>query len=436
MVYCLLPITGRSERGVSSRALCRTPMVETIENRGLKMLNHIAVVGGSLAGLRTVEALRREGFEGRITVIGAEDELPYDRPPLSKQFLVDDWEEEKLALARNGVEELKADWMVGCAAESLDVEAKRLKLADGTHVEADAIVLGTGARPLRLPFGEGLEGVLALRNLADARRLRGAIANAPRVVVVGAGFIGMEVAASCRQKGLDVSVVESLPAPLIRGLGSRLGERVAKRHREEGIVFHLGVTIDGFEGEGQVTGVTLSGGETLPAELVIVGIGATPATEWLEGAGLEIDDGVLCDATGSTGHEGIYALGDCARWLNARYPERPRFEHWTSAVEQSNVVAQRIMHSETEAFAPVPYVWTDQFNLRIAIAGEIQEGDEMHVCLGSIEEDRFLALFGREGRLAAAVGFKRPRQLNGMRRKMAEGEGISFADAVAEHAES
>jgi len=169
---------------------------------------------------------------------------------------------------------------------------------------------------------------------------------------------------------------------------------------------------------------------------VIVGVGAAPATEWLEGAGLEIDNGVLCDATGSTGQEGVYALGDCARWRNARYPARPRFEHWTSAVEQSDVIAKRIVHGVADDFAPIPYVWSDQFDLRIAIAGEIQQGDEMHICLGTLEEDRFLALFGRQGKLVAAVGFKRPRELNGMRRKMAEGEGISFAEAIAEHADS
>lgn len=404
--------------------------------QGKKMLEHVVVVGASLAGLRTVEALRREGFEGRISVVSAESELPYDRPPLSKQYLVDAWEDEKLALARDGVEKLSADWKLGVAARSLDPQAKRVTLEDGSTLEADAIVIATGARARRLPFGRDLEGVVELRTLADARRLRAEIAKASRVVVVGAGFIGMEIAASCRQKGLEVTVVEPLPAPLVRGLGARLGERVARKHREEGVIFRLGVGVDGFEGEGRVTGVRLSDGETLPADVVVVGVGAAPATEWLEGSGLEIDNGVLCDATGATNREGIFALGDCARWENPRYPERPRFEHWTSAVEQSEVVARRIVTGEAEPFAPVPYVWTDQFDLRIAIAGEIQEGDEMHVCLGSIEEDRFLALFGRKGKLAAAVGFKRPRQLNAMRRKMAEGEGISFADAIAANAES
>lgn len=398
------------------------------------MLDHVAVVGASLAGLRFVEALRREGFEGQITVIGAEDALPYDRPPLSKQFLVDDWEEEKLSLSRNGVEELEAEWKLGVAATALDPGAPRLSLADGSTVQADAVVLATGTRARRLPFGRDLEGVLELRTLDDGRRLRTAIAAAPRVVVVGAGFIGMEVAASCRKKGLEVTVVEPLPSPLIRGLGPVLGERVARTHRDEGVEFRLGVGVDGFEGEGAVSGVRLSDGETIPADLVIVGVGAAPATEWLEGAGLEIDNGVLCDATGGTTRENVYALGDCARWENERYPERPRFEHWTSAVEQSDVVAKRIVHGQAEPFAPIPYVWTDQFHLRIAIAGEIQDGDEMHVCLGDVEDDQFLALFGRDGRLSGAVGFKRPRQLNGLRRKMAEPGGISFADAIAEHA--
>ena len=197
-------------------------------------------------------------------------------------------------------------------------------------LEADAIVIATGARARALPFGRDLEGLFELRTLEDARRLRSALESTPRVVVVGAGFIGMEVAASCRQRGLEVSVVEPLEAPLIRGLGSVLGERVAARHRAEGVEFHLGVGVEGFEGEGRVSGVRLSDGRILPAEVVVVGVGAAPATEWLGGSGLEIDNGLLCDATGRTSRPGVWALGDCARWENPRYPERPRLEHWTS----------------------------------------------------------------------------------------------------------
>jgi NADPH-dependent 2,4-dienoyl-CoA reductase/sulfur reductase-like enzyme len=390
-------------------------------------MDHVAVVGASLAGVRTVEALRREGFAGRITVIGAEDEVPYDRPPLSKQFLVDDWDDERIALCRNGLEELDVDWRFGVRADSLHEVHRKLALSDGSTIEADTIVLATGTHARRLPFGRELEGVLELRSLADARELRRALEQARRVVVIGAGFIGMELAASCRKKGADVAVVEPLEAPLIRGLGPVLGERVAQRHREEGVVFHLGCGVEAFEGEGVLNGVRLSTGETLPAQLAIVGVGAAPATEWLEGSGLEVDNGVLCDATGATSRDGVFAVGDCARWENANYPSRPRFEHWTSAVEQSAVVAQRIFKGEAPAFAPIPYVWTDQFDLRIAIAGEVQPGDDMHILAGSVEEGQFLALFGRAGRLVAAVGFKRPRQLQQSRRMIAEGVELSAA---------
>jgi len=365
-------------------------------------------------------------------MIGAEDESPYDRPPLSKQFLSDDWDEDKLALCRNGIEELGAEWRLGIRANSLDSQTRTLALADGSSTQADAIVLATGMRARRLPFGRDLNGVLELRSLSDARSLREALTSATSVVIVGAGFIGMEVAASCRKKGLEVSVVEPLDAPLVRGLGALLGERVATRHREEGVVFHLGVGVESFEGEGSVSGVCLTNGVRLDADIVVVGVGAVPDTEWLESSDLKMDNGILCDAKGATNQAGIFAVGDCARWENARYRDRPRFEHWTSAVEQSAVVAQAISRGEVEAHAPVPYVWSDQFDLRIAIAGEHRPEDEMHVCLGSVEEGRFLALFERDGKLVSAVAFGRPRQLNASRRMIAE--GVDFREAVAEFA--
>ena len=407
--------------------------LKAMENKGgglVGMVQHIAIVGAALAGLRLLEALRREGYAGRVTMIGAETHLPYDRPPLSKQFLVEGWSEEKLALSKSGVDSLRAEWRLGQKATALDPTALAVTLADGSRIDADAIVVATGAEPRRLPFERGLRGLLVLRTLDDARRLRDALATRPRIVVIGAGFIGMEVAASCRTKGCAVTVVEPLPAPLIRGLGPLLGERVARRHREAGIEFHLGVGVSAFEGEGQVTGVRLADGRVIPADLVLIGVGAAPAVAWLEGSGLAIDNGVLCDATGATSRPGVFALGDCARWENARYPERPRFEHWTSAVEQAEVVARRIVYGKSEHHAAVPYVWSDQFDLRLAITGEFKDGDTMHVCLGKIEDDKFLVLFGRGGKLVGAVGCKRPRQLNAARRWIAE--GMSFADAISQ----
>jgi 3-phenylpropionate/trans-cinnamate dioxygenase ferredoxin reductase subunit len=394
------------------------------------MVESLAIVGASLAGTRTAEALRRHGFNGHLTIIGAEDESPYDRPPLSKQFLSDDWSEDKLALCRNGVEQLNAQWRLGIRASSLDSQTRTLLLDDGSSCQADAIVLATGMRARQLPFGRGLGGVLELRTLSDARLLRAAMTTATSIVIVGAGFIGMEVAASCRKRGLDVSVVEPLPAPLVRGLGPLLGERVATRHREEGVVFHLGEGVESFEGDTAVSSVRLTSGVRLPADIVLVGVGAVPDTQWLETSGLEMDNGILCDATGATSRAGIFAVGDCARWENARYPDRPRFEHWTSAVEQSEVVAQAIALGQVEAHAPVPYVWSDQFDLRVAIAGEHRPDDEMHVCLGTVEEGQFLALFERDGKLVSAVAFGRPRQLNASRRMIAE--GVNFREAVAQ----
>jgi 3-phenylpropionate/trans-cinnamate dioxygenase ferredoxin reductase subunit len=390
--------------------------------------SNLVVVGASLAGLRVVEALRREGFAGAMTVVGAEEEWPYDRPPLSKKFLTGDWTDEKLGLRRGEMGDLDVVWKLGCEAAALDVEALRLKLASGESIgPADIVVIATGARARQLPFGQKLAGVICLRTLADAHLLRSEIKTAKRVVVVGAGFIGMEVAASCRAMGLEVAIVDPLPAPLVRGLGPVLGERVAVRHREEGVVFHLDVGVEGFDGDERVSAVRLSDGSRLPADIVVVGVGAAPSTQWLEGAGLDLDNGIGCDATGFTGRPGVFALGDCARWENANYPERPRFEHWTSAVEQADVLAKRIVHGAAEPYAPIPYVWTDQFDLRISIAGEIRDGDEMKICLGRIEDDRFLALFGREGRLVGAVGFKRPRELNACRKAIADGVSLDQA---------
>lgn len=397
-------------------------------------MNEIVVVGASLAGLRTIEALRREGFAGRIVAVGEEDVLPYDRPPLSKQFLAGDWDGEKISLMRSGTEALDVDWRLGVRATSLDGAARTLALDSGEVLGYDGLVIATGARARRLPFGDGLAGVHVLRTLADAKRLRGDLVPGAHVVVVGAGFIGMEVAATCRQRGHDVTVVEPLPTPLVRGLGPVLGEYVADTHRAHGVDIRCGVGVAGFRGDGRVTGVELADGTNIDCDVVVVGIGVVPNTEWLEGNGLDLANGVLCDAQGATPLEGVVAVGDVSRWTHPRWPEARRMEHWTNAVEQANFAARRLVRgaAKTDAFAPVPYVWTDQFELRLAIAGEVHEGAEMEVTHGSLEEGRCLVLFGHDGQLTGAVGFKRPRPLLAMRRRMAE--GITWEEALAENA--
>lgn len=404
---------------------------------GLSVPADVVVVGASLAGLRTIEALRREGYGGRIVALGDEPTLPYDRPPLSKQFLKGDWDAEKISLMRPGTETLDVDWRIGTRAGALDGSSRQLKLESGETLDYDALVLATGARARHLPFGGDLAGVHVLRSQADARALRADLEQARHVVVVGAGFIGMETAASCRERGLEVTVVEPLPTPLVRGLGPVLGERVADTHRAHGVEIRCGVGVTGFEGgaEGRVTAVALADGSSIPCDVVVVGIGVVPNTDWLEGSGLDVTNGVLCDATGRTPLDHVAAVGDVSRWANPLLPEPRRMEHWTNAVEQADVVAKRLIDwdGEVEPFAPVSYVWTDQFELRIAIAGEVREGDEMVVTHGSLEEGRCLCLFGSEGQLHGAVGFKRPRPLLAMRRRLAE--GITWDEALAENAD-
>ena len=396
-------------------------------------MDRIAVVGASLAGLRALETLRAEGFEGELVAIGDEPHAPYDRPPLSKQFLKGEWDEERIALRKQGTDDLDVTWTLGQRAVALEAGAPAVVLEDGTRVEADAVLLATGTVARRLPFGQELGGIHVLRNLGDATRLRADLDPEPRVVVVGAGFIGMEVAATCRERGLEVSVVEPLATPLVRGLGETLGRYVADRVRAEGVELHLGVGVEGFEGQGRVSGVRLGNGKTLPCEVVVVGIGVRPATDWLEGSGLDLSDGVACDATGATALPGVFAAGDVSRWGTAEGGEGRRFEHWTHAVEQGVHVAKRMLHGPSVGpLEVVPYVWSDQFDMRIAIAGEIREGDDTHLCHGTLEEGRFLMLAGREGRLTGAVAFRRPRQLNAARRLI--GEGASLADAIEANA--
>ena len=395
-------------------------------------MDSIVVVGSSLAGLRTIEGLRRRGYEGGIVALSAEEEWPYDRPPLSKQFLQGAWGEEKLTLRRQGFEELNVDWRLGVSAERLELADRSLSLSSGEALSYDGLVIATGAVPRHLPGTEGRPGMHVLRSLADARRLREAFAQGGRLAVIGAGFIGLEAAASAREIGVEVVVLEALEAPLLRGLGRILGEWVGDRHREHGVDLRCGVQVEGLLGQDRVEGIALADGSSVQVDHVLVGIGVVPQTEWLDGSGLDVEDGVLCDATGATGVEGVVAVGDCARWFSPRHGRAIRHEHWTSAVEQADVAAARLLAGPegTPSLDVVPYVWSDQFELRLAMAGEPALGDTLHVGHGSLDEGRFLALQGLEGRLVGAVGMRRPRPLNAARKLLAQ--GVSFEEAIQE----
>ena len=351
----------------------------------MKSFGTIAVVGTSLAGLRAIEALRREGYPGRICAIGEEPCMPYDRPPLSKQFLKGDWDADKCVLHHDLADDEGIEWMLARRVTALDPGARRLVFEAGDTLDYDGLIIATGARARKFPNAPDLEGIFVLRTLADAEALRHALESKPRVAVIGAGFIGMEVAASCRERGLEVTVVEFLDTPLVRGLGCVLGEHVAGVFRERGVEVRCGVGVKGFVGKERVEALELEDGTRVEAEVVVVGIGATPATEWLEGSGLALDNGVLCDEFCAAAAPDVVVAGDVARWRDPRTGLATRVEHWTNAVEQSVHAARRLLlGEEVGPFEHVPYVWTDQFDLRIQIAGEVREGDEMRVGLGSL----------------------------------------------------
>jgi NADPH-dependent 2,4-dienoyl-CoA reductase/sulfur reductase-like enzyme len=373
--------------------------------------------------------LRREGFDGRIVAIGAEPHLPYDRPPLSKELLRGEWRPEQLVLRKQGVDDLDLDWRLGARAVTLHVPEREVELHDGARVAFDGLVIATGATPRRFPGQPDLAGLFTLRTLDDALALRAALEQSPKVVVIGAGFIGAEIAASCRARDLDVTVLEMLAQPMVRGLGPELGAVIAAVHRNHGVDLRTGVEVDAVvdDGAGRVTGVRLGDGSVVPADVVVVGVGVVPATEWLEGSGLTIDNGVVCDET-CLAAPGIVAAGDIARWPNPLFDGvMMRLEHWTNATEQGVHAARRLL-GHVEPFAPVPFVWSDQYDRKIQTVGIVSADAEMHVAHGALADHQFVALFGKGDRLVGALGFNRPRVVMQYRRIIAE-RG-SWADAL------
>ncbi|MEQ8717019.1 MAG: FAD-dependent oxidoreductase [Acidimicrobiales bacterium] len=387
----------------------------------MSSVQSLIVVGASLAGLRGVEAVRRDGFDGAITLIGDEPHTPYDRPPLSKQVLSGDWDADKTGLADDDrLTELDVTFRSGVAATAFDAASRTVTLADGSSLSADGVMIATGARTRTIPGTDGLAGVHTLRTLDDSLAIRADLEAAPRrVVVVGAGFIGAEVAATARERGLDVSIVEMAEVPLERAIGAAAGEVVADVHRDHGVDVRLGVGVSAIEGDGRVERVTLDDGTVLEADVVVVGVGVQPNTEWLEGSGLTIDNGVVCDET-CLAAPGVTAAGDVARWPNPLFDEMMRVEHWDNAVEQGTHAARRLLAEDPgEPFAPVPWFWSDQYDRKIQLAGRCRPDDVTELVTGSFEERRFALIYGREGRITAVLGFNRPRHVMKFRQLIA-----------------
>lgn len=373
--------------------------------------DRILIVGASLAGLRAAESLRRLGFEGALTLAGAEPHLPYDRPPLSKQLLAGDWDLTRIELrSAEELAEREIELRTGLAATALDTAAHRVDFGDGPSLEYDALIIATGARPRALAGAEDLDGVYTLRTIEDSLALRDELSEGRRLVVVGAGFIGGEVAATARHRGVDVTIVEALPVPLARVLGEEMGNVCADLHRAHGVDLRLGVGVEGFEGSPRVTGVRLSDGTTIGADVVVVGIGVQPNTEWLEGSGLTLDNGVVCDEM-LRAAEDVYAIGDVARWPHPLFDEMVRLEHWTNAAESAHAVAENML-AEPGAQQPVgavPYFWSDQYDAKIQLLGEGADADEVRVVHGGMDELRFVALYRRGERLLGAFTISLPR---------------------------
>jgi 3-phenylpropionate/trans-cinnamate dioxygenase ferredoxin reductase component len=371
-------------------------------------LKRVVVVGASAAGLTAAETLRREGYDGELILVGDEVHPPYDRPPLSKQVLSGAWTPGQVTLRQPGhYDELGLDLRLGRRATSLDVDARTVLLDDTDAVEFDGLVIATGLRPRSLAAAGSLDGVHMLRTLDDAVRLRQGLELAESVVVVGAGVLGCEVAATARSLGRKVTLVDATPQPMMLALGEPLGVVLAQVHRSHGIDLRLSSGVRDVRGAGRVTAVELAGGETVDCDLLVVAIGAVPATDWVEGSGLTLENGVVCDRTCAAA-PGIYAAGDIARWENPQLEGAlTRVEHRMNATEQGMHVGRALLGSDA-AFAPIPYFWSDQFDVKIQAYGHFPPGAEMSLLDGDLGSGRFVVDFRYSGRVVGIIGWSMP----------------------------
>ena len=378
----------------------------------------VAVVGASLAGLSAARALREQSYDGRIVVIGDEVHAPYDRPPLSKEFLAGTASLDDIALGAPDDEDLGVEWRLRTTAVGLDHISRSVLLDDGSEIRADGVVLATGARARRLPGSDGLDGVHVLRSLDDAIALRADLAAAERLVVIGAGFVGAEVASTARKLGLDVTVVETQPVPLAGPLGADMGAVCAGLHADHGTRLLTGTGVAGLVGTGRVEAVELTDGTRLPADVVVVGIGATPNIEWLARSGVALGNGVLTDARGATAIPGVVAVGDCAAAWSASAERHVRIEHWTHALEQPAAAVATLLGTGGPAPTSVPYFWSDQYGARIQFAGSRREGDIARVVEGSCADRSFLVVYERDGHPVAVLAMDQSRLFTRWRRQL------------------
>ncbi|MEV3901629.1 FAD/NAD(P)-binding oxidoreductase [Mycobacterium sp. NPDC050551] len=381
----------------------------------------IVIVGGGLAAARTAEQLRRSQFSGAVTIVSDEDHLPYDRPPLSKEVLRSETDDVTLKPAEF-YDENDITMLLGAGAKSVDTAARTLTLTDGREIGYDELVIATGLVPKRIPSFPDLAGIHVLRNFNESLALREEAGSARRAVVVGAGFIGCEVAASLRSLGVEVTLVEPQPAPLANVLGEQIGELVARVHRAEGVDVRCGVGVSEVVGTDKVEKVVLADGTEVEADLVVVGIGSTPAVGWLEGSGIELDNGVVCDSQGRSSAPNVWAIGDVASWRDT-VGQQVRVEHWSNVADQARVLVPAMLGQDVPQVVSVPYFWSDQYDVKIQCLGEPEADDIVHV----VEDDgrKFLAFYERDGVVAGVVGGGMPGKVMKTRSKIANGAPIA-----------
>ncbi|MCU1480913.1 MAG: pyridine nucleotide-disulfide oxidoreductase [Subtercola sp.] len=401
---------------------------ESLHGETRPAVKRLVIVGASLAGMKAVEGARKSGFAGEIVLIGDEQHFPYDRPPLSKRFLDDERDVPYFREHTSYVEDLDATLLLGSPATALR-PADKTVIVSGRPVPYDALVIATGASPRVMPQWAGMQGVVTLRRFADAVTIRGALDAQKNVTIIGAGFIGAEIASAARKSGCSVTIVEATETPLARAVGPEMGIELSKMHEKNGTALYCGVTVSAVNGGAgggasgdRVESVELSDGRVVPTDLLLVSIGASPATEWLRDSGLEItpDGGIVCDATLETSIPGIYAAGDVVHWPNAIMDTTMRLEHWTSANEQGALAGKNAAGvAPTATYETVPYFWSDWYGNRIqfvGVAGTIVP----HVVSGSIESDKFVALYQLGDRVVGALAVNEPSRIMKERRRISQ----------------
>jgi 3-phenylpropionate/trans-cinnamate dioxygenase ferredoxin reductase subunit len=387
-----------------------------------------AIVGANLAGGRAAESLRERGFEGRIVLIGAEPDRPYERPPLSKPaFTRGETPPEKVYLRPpEYYDENRIELRLGARATALDPRARTVHLLGGEALSYDKLLIatGTGVRRLSVP-GVDLAGVHYLRTIRDAEAIGADLARAQRVVVIGAGFIGAEMAATARVLGKDVTLLEMLPVPLGRALGTEMGQLCGAIHRDHGTDLRLGVTITALRGSGRVEEVVLGDGTSIPADLVVVGVGVAPNVDWLEGSGIALENGVVVNEQTESSLPDVYAAGDVANWPNPLLGHRLRVEHYDNAQNQA-LHAAGAMLGASEQYAPVPYFWSDQYELTLQYVGHAAGGETLAI-RGDVEKRSFTAFYVDGDRVQAAFLVDRPREMLPTRRILQSRKPVDLA---------